>query len=319
MFHLPFSIAPSQTKINLSDEIVLLGSCFADSIGDKLITSKFRTTSNPFGTIYQPLAIFKILSQGINKNSIIKNQDIFYHWDTHGEVSSLDEQELKSIADEKQNSLQEKLKNAKWLILTFGSAYAYRLKSDGQLVANCHKIPSSEFDKELLSVETISKGFERTYKHLQEINPDLKIILTISPVRHVRDGLAENNRSKARLIEATQSIVENREACSYFPAYEIMIDELRDYRFYTEDRVHPNQEAVDYIWQRFSATYFADQTQIFLKKWTGIQSAVKHRPFHAASKQHQEFLKKTIDELRVMKDTVDVSVELSLLESQLTK
>ncbi len=150
-----------------------------------------------------------------------------------------------------------------------------------------------------------------------EINPELKIILTVSPVRHVRDGLVENNHSKARLIEATHSIIQNFNSCVYFPAYEIQIDELRDYRYYSKDRVHPNQEAIDYIWKRFSETYFDDQTQNFLQKWLGIKSAIQHRPFHTESNQHQAFLKKTIGELMTLEDTVDISTELSLLESQL--
>ena len=317
MFHLPFSIQPDQSKINLSDQIVLVGSCFADSIGDKLIENKFKILANPFGTIYQPLAVFKIISSEINSIQTVENKGVFYHWDTHGEVSALGELELKSIINEKQDSLQEQLKTANWLIITFGSAFGYRLKSSGELVANCHKVPSSEFDKELLSVETICEEFETTHGHLQEINPELKIILSVSPVRHIREGLVENNRSKARLIEATHAIVENYGACSYFPAYEIMMDELRDYRFYAEDRVHPNQEAVDYIWQKFLETYFDDSTQEFLQRWKGIRSAIQHRSFHPESQQHQEFIQKTIDELKSLQDVVDVSVELSLLESQL--
>ena len=317
MFHLPVSIPPSQSQINLSDEIVLLGSCFADSIGDKLIENKFQSNSNPFGTIYQPLAVFKILSGAIDPNSIVENQGVWYPWDTHGQVSSLQEQELKSIVNEKQHSLQQNLKTVNWLIITFGSAFAYRLKSSSQLVANCHKVPASEFKKELLSVETICGAFEKTYQHLQAINPELKIILTVSPVRHIKDGGVENNRSKARLLEATHSIVEKSDACGYFPAYEIMMDELRDYRFYAEDRVHPSQEAIDYIWDKFSETYFDDSTKTFLQKWKGIQSAIEHRPFHPESKQHQAFLQKTIRELRSMENTVDVSAELSLVESQL--
>lgn len=317
MFHLPFSIPPSKSQINFSDEIVFLGSCFADSIGDKLIENKFKTSSNPFGTIYHPLALFRILAGKIDPNSIVENQGIFYHWDAHGEVSTLEEPTLKSIVKKKQEQLQKQLHTANWLIITFGSAFAYRLKSSNELVANCHKVPSSEFDKELLSVQMICEKFQAIYKHLQEINPDLKIILTVSPVRHVRDGLVENNRSKARLIEAVHSMVEQYDACSYFPAYEIMIDELRDYRFYAKDKVHPSQEAIDYIWLKFSETYFDEPTQTFIKKWKNIQSVINHRPFHPQSKQHQELLKKTLTELSVLEYKVDVSAELSLLKNQL--
>lgn len=319
MFHLPYTIPPNPDQISHSDQIILLGSCFADSIGDKLISNKFQALSNPFGTIYSPQAIFKILSGNIDSNSITENQGVWYHWDTHGAVSALSQEELKSTVTGTQQALQENLKKTKWLIITFGSAYAYRLVFGGQLVANCHKAPSSQFDKELLTSKAIQEEFENMYHLIKKLNPDLRVILTVSPVRHVKDGLAENNRSKGRLLEATHSIVEKFDSCSYFPAYEIQLDELRDYRFYAKDKLHPSQEAIDYIWAKFSKTYFDNHTTSFLEKWANISSAIAHRPFHPETNQHQTFLQKAIDELRSLEDIVDISAELSLLQSQLNK
>ena len=317
MFYLPFDIAVSEKKIGYSNHIVLLGSCFADAVGDRMLANKFQVVSNPFGTIYNPISQFKILRGEINENRIIENQGIYYHWDAHSKVSSLKEEDLLTLINEKQKEIQSELQRANWLIITFGSAFAYHPKSTGDLVANCHKRAAGEFQKVLLTTEAITTKFEKMIKHLAELNPNLNIILTVSPVRHTRDGLVENNRSKARLIEACHSIIESYDRCSYFPAYEILLDELREYRFYAKDKVHPSSEAIDYIWKRFTETYFDKKTHEFLKKWSSIKSALAHRPFHSESDQHQTFLKNTIQELRVLEDDVDISTELSLLEGQL--
>ena len=319
MFHLPFDIVGSEKKISHSDRTVLLGSCFADAVGKKMIANKFQVESNPFGTIYNPISQFKILQGEINETRIIENQGIYYHWDAHSKVSSLKEKDLPVLINEKQKETQLELKRANWLVITFGSAFAYLLKSTGELVANCHKRPAKEFEKVLLTTEAITTELEKTINHLVELNPSLKIILTVSPVRHSKDGLVENNRSKARLIEACHSLLESNDQCSYFPAYEILIDELREYRFYANDKVHPSEEAIDYIWKRFGETYFEEKTHEFLARWSRIKSAIAHRPFHPESAQHQTFLQKTIGELRELENDVDISSELSLLESQLVK
>ena len=317
MFHLPFDIAGSEKKVSLSNRLVLLGSCFADTVGDKMVANKFKAVSNPFGTIYNPISQFKILRGEINESLIIENQGIYYHWDAHSKVSSLKETELLTLINEKQKETQLELQRANWLIVTFGSAFAYYLESTGDLVANCHKRPAKEFEKSLLTAEVITTEFEKTIKHLVGLNPNIMVILTVSPVRHTRDGLVENNRSKARLIEACHSIVESHDRCSYFPAYEILMDELREYRFYAKDKVHPSSEAIDYIWKRFAETYFDKKTHEFLKKWSSIKSDIAHSPFHSESVQHQTFLKNTIGELRTLENEVDITAELSLLESQL--
>lgn len=316
MFQLSFPITESPNKISLADSLILMGSCFADNVGDKLKAFKFNISSNPFGTIYNPLSLSQLLMDQVDPAAVVEQKGIYYHWQAHGEVSSLSQLGLDKLVDERRSLFQSKLKNADWLIVTLGSAFAYRLNVSGQIVANCHKVPQTNFSKELLSVVEMTDHLELAFNRLQNVNPKLKIILTVSPVRHVRDGLIENNLSKARLIEVAHSL-SKRDDISYFPAYEILIDELRDYRFYAKDRLHPSEEAVDYIWTRFSETYFDEDTKSFIKHWQSLQSALNHRPFHPSSPEHQTFIRATINKLNALSSLVDVSSEVSLLERQL--
>jgi hypothetical protein len=317
MFQLAFPIPPSSDKINHRDSLISMGSCFAENMGDVLKEYKFNVLSNPFGTIYNPVSLSELLMDDLLPEATVKQKGIYYHWQMHGQVSALSEEELKGIVQEKRNTFQEALQSANWLILTLGSAYAYRIKSTGQLVANCHKVPQTTFTKELLSVEEMSRKLIDIIEWLSSHKSKLKIILTVSPVRHVRDGLIESNRSKARLIESAHLLCDTSEIVSYFPAYEILIDELRDYRFYSKDRVHPSDEAIEYVWKRFEETYFDNETSQFIKNWSQIRSALNHRPYHPESPEHQSFLRATIDKLNALAGQVDVSTEVSLLERQL--
>ncbi len=317
MFHLNFPIPESSDKISVKDSIVLIGSCFADNIGNKLEEHKFDCLSNPFGTIYNPLSISEILSDQIDKSRTIQNQGVFYHWQAHSKIAGLTEPELRDQISFKRRELQEKLQNAKWLIITLGSSFAYRLKSSGQIVANCHKVPQKEFTKELLEIEDMKAALSEALQNLRTLNPKLRTMLTVSPVRYFRDGLVENNRSKARLIEFVQTLSWTPDWIKYFPAYEIQMDELRDYRFYAKDRVHPSEEAIDYIWQKFQETYFKSETKAFVEEWRQIRASIDHRPIHPHSHEHQKFIKKTIDRLKRLSGQVDVSEEVSLLKKQL--
>ena len=317
MFHLKFPIPQSDSRITIGDTIVSLGSCFAENISRRLSENKFDCFSNPFGTIYNPTSICEILNNQIDERQIVENRRVYYHWQAHGEISELTKEKLLSAVSAKREALSKRLSSAEWLIITLGSAFAYRLKSSGKIVANCHKLPQVEFTKELLAIDFMKDQLHETFKNLRSQNPNLQIILTVSPVIHVRDGLIENNRSKARLIEVAQELSAKDSWVKYFPAYEIQISELRDYRFYAKDKVHPSEEAIDYIWGRFAQTYFDTGTQQFLKEWMQIRSAIDHRPFHPNSQEHQTFLMKTIERLNKLSDQVDVNNEVSLLEKQL--
>ncbi len=314
MFKLDFDITASSKKIGIGDDVYLIGSCFSDTMADKLTTYKWKCLANPFGTLYNPVSIFKILGNSINELSTTEHQGIFYHWDAHGEVSAMNETLLhKEIANRSAES-QRFLAEANWLIITLGTAFVYRLVENGEVVANCHKAHTDVFTKELISVGEIVDGFGAIHRL---IPPHTQMILTVSPVRHIKDGLVENNLSKSVLIQATHQIVNTYERTHYFPSYEILIDELRDYRFYKRDRIHPSEEAVDYIWEKFTEATFKEEANQFMKQWDKIQRALQHRPFHPTSVAHQKFLKETIRKLDELKEVVDISNERELLKQQL--
>lgn len=314
---LDFPIRPSFKEINLKDSVYLIGSCFSDEIGGKMKEAKLNTICNPFGTVYNPYSIFKILSGKIDHNEIIESHGVHYHWDAHGEVSALKEEDLKKLTKQKIYESYEFVQKAKWLIITFGTAWVYRYRKTGEIVANCHKVPSNEFFKELLTIEDIADSFRSFKRDLTSTNPYINIVLTVSPVRHVRDGLVENNRSKARLLESIHDMVDRFENVAYFPAYEIMYDQLRDYRFYNSDLVHPTPQAIDFIWERFSETYFDKETISFLEKWKNIQASLNHKAFQPQSASHQTFLKGILKEMEVLGKKVDLSNEIKKVKSQL--
>lgn len=314
---LEFEIPESDNKLNLKDSIYLMGSCFSDEIGKLLKENKFQSLSNPFGTIYNPITIFGLLKNQFKAENTLSSGDVFYHWDAHGAISGRREAEAISAFRDAQSISIDFLSKTQWLVITMGTAWVYRYKQTGEIVANCHKIPSKEFTKELLEVEQIVAEFRELKKHLTQHFPEIKIILSLSPVRHIRDGLVENNQSKAVLIESIRQIQKNHSDVSYFPSYEIMMDELRDYRFYKTDLIHPSTDAVAYIWERFTSSYFDEETLAFLKKWSRLQSALKHRALYPDSSDHQRFLKETLTKLRELNDTVDLRVEIETLSSQI--
>lgn len=321
MFALPFEVKPSSFKIGIRDEIVMMGSCFTENMGEKFANHKFRVLANPFGVIYNPASIFKLIRQAIDAaidpDNIIENGGICYHWDMHSAISATNREDLTALIIKQQEVTRAALIKARVLIITPGTSFVYHYKDQNLLVANCHKIPQKLFSKSLLSAADIRNSYLEMIKILRAVNPELHVILTISPVRHVKDGLIENNLSKSILIQAIQEIIRDDENSSYFPSYEIVIDVLRDYRFFKDDLVHPNEQATDYLWKQFINTYFDADTQAFIKEWEVIRKAMNHRPFHPDTPSHQDFLKKTINRLSVLKGKADISDELNMLKSQL--
>jgi hypothetical protein len=222
---------------------------------------------------------------------------------------------LKDIA----GSSHYQLAGAEWLMITYGTAWVYERKETGEVVANCHKMPNTLFTKSLLSQQAIADSFDAVYKELKKFNPAIKIILTLSPVRHVKDTLELNSVSKSVVRAACHVISGSFADVSYFPAYEIMMDDLRDYRFYKADMIHPTDVAEEYIWEKFSEKYFSVELKLFLSQWKEIQQAINHRPFHPTSVAHQSFLKETLKRLESLKEMVDVEDELTLIKSRLEK
>ncbi len=292
-------ISPSTVRISHTDRILLVGSCFSENISKKLSYCKIPCLSNPSGILYNPVSIADAL-QGYADKKVIAEEDLFllneqfHSWHHHSLLSEMN----RSVAIEKINSATAEahifLATATVLIITLGTATVSVLSSlaagkEGSIVANNHKAPASWFEKKLQSTTEIKKALQDVLVTLEKVNPSLKIIFTVSPVRHSKDGLVENNRSKANLITAVHDLVDLKKQVSYFPAYELVIDDLRDYRFYTEDLVHPNTMAVDYVWQKFSETYFSADTIAINTKISELQTAMQHRPFAASSEGYKKF------------------------------
>ncbi|MEI2750388.1 MAG: GSCFA domain-containing protein [Ferruginibacter sp.] len=242
-FHLEFTPKPFDLKISHRHQLFLAGSCFTEQIGSKLSWHKFRTIDNPHGILFNPVSIAQAIHTYII-NKEYKAEDLFYHhelwgsWDHHTRFSSPEQKNSLELINASQQKAHHFLKEANWLLLTLGSAFVYELE-DKRVVANCHKVPADKFNKRLLKEAEVIAVLQHMIKELQQFNPALNIIFTISPVRHLRDGFVENNRSKATLISAVHQLTENNSGVFYFPAYELVIDDLRDYRFYAEDMVHP--------------------------------------------------------------------------------
>ena len=282
-------------KIDYDSKIVLVGSCFVESIGDKLDYLKFQTLQNPFGILFHPIAIERIIERALESDfftecDIFFKNERWYCFEMHSSVCATTKIDFLSLINNKLNELREYLITASHIVLTFGTSWVYRFLKTKKIVANCFKIPQKEFQKELLSIEEIKTSYNNIVTQILSRNPDTQIITTISPVRHVKEGIIENNRSKAHLITALQQLVFEEKKVCYFPSYELMIDQLRDYRFYKEDMIHPNGTAIKIIWEFFKKTWISKETESIQKSIRTIRSGLDHQPFDPTSKQHQLFL-----------------------------
>lgn len=290
---------PANSQIDYQSRLLLVGSCFVGNIGKKLGYFKFQNLQNPWGVLFHPKAIENLLSRALDHNAFTERDVFFYNerwhcFDAHSDLSDLSKERLVQRLNDSLEHTSQEIGEATHIILTLGTAWTYRYKKTNALVANCHKIPQKEFDKELLSIETIAKSLERLINRIHSVNKKAQIILTISPVRHLKDGFLENQRSKAHLIAAVHQLLDTspeRAASLYFPSYELMMDELRDYRFYEADMIHPNPLAIDYIWEKFKETWISKQAYSTMEKVNTIQKGLMHRPFHPNSESHQKFRK----------------------------
>ncbi|WP_243739396.1 GSCFA domain-containing protein [Flavicella sediminum] len=278
--------------ISHTSSIVLFGSCFSENMGKKLAYYKFQQTTNPYGVLFHPLAIEKAIFdclhlQHYDTSDLILHNERYHSFHHHSDFSKNTEAEIVTAINSTIASTNKKLKEASHLIITLGTAWIYKHVETDTVVANCHKIPQKEFSKELLTVDEITQSLQRIQNGISKINPDLKIIYTVSPVRHVKDGMIENSLSKSHLISAIHRLLKSN-AVSYFPAYEIMMDDLRDYRFYAADMIHPNETAITYIWEQFVQAWIATPTEL-LKKIDNVQKSISHKPFNPDSEAHKKF------------------------------
>jgi hypothetical protein len=285
-----------------------LGSCFAVNIGQKLDYFKFENVTNPFGILFHPAALQKFISFAINRKQFTED-DIFYHnerwhsFDAHSDLSHPDKDTLLANLNAATTSAHANIKTATHILITLGTAWVYRYSQNNELVANCHKVPQKEFTKELLSTTAIKESLQDIIAMLSDANPAAPVIFTVSPVRHIKDGFTQNQWSKANLISALHEVLDTEHQLlntAYFPSYEIMMDELRDYRFYAEDMLHPNQTAIDYIWERFTQAWVSADAEEIMKTVDTIQKGLKHRSFNPDSAQHAAFLSKLDDKITAL-------------------
>lgn len=300
-FRLEFTPKPYTSKINHRHKLFLAGSCFTEQIGNKLSAYKFRLIDNPNGILFNPISITKSVISYIDNRQYSHN-DLFYQnelwgsWEHHTRFSSLDKDECLRNINVSQQAAHDFLREADWVLLTLGSAFVYELESK-QVVANCHKVPTDKFTKRLLQAKEIVDALDDLVQRLTRFNPDVQVILTISPVRHLRDGFVENNRSKATLITAVHELVEKFFHCNYFPAYELVIDDLRDYRFFAEDMVHPNYAATNYVWEKFVGTCIDEPSRLLMKEINVVNAARSHKPVNPTSDAHRKFLQANLEKI----------------------
>lgn len=305
-------ILPSYNlDISYQDQIFSIGSCFAEVMAGRLAERKFQV-SNPFGTIFNPLSIFRLLriasqTESIDENLFVKNQEqIVYHYDFHSSWKKLEINALKNEISQKLPAITEFFVKSEYLFITFGTAWVYELKAEQRVVANCHKMPASLFNKRLLSVEEIIQDF----KSLSSLLSSKKIILTLSPVRHLKDTLELNSVSKSVLRLACHYLQEHYPNVYYFPAFELINDDLRDYRFYAEDLLHINSQGEAYIWEKFVHSCLSPKSQEVMKKWEKIAARLKHQFFNTKTPAYQDFLQKTLSDLQAISTELDVSEEI---------
>jgi len=328
-FFTEIQIPEFQWKMDYSKSMMFFGSCFSENIGQRLIDLKFKVDMNPFGILYNPESIansLKIIieSRIFSEDDLFCDQGIwnsFYH---HSRFSDVDQQATLGKINNRILSSNEFLKKADFLVITFGTAWVYELVKTGQIVSNCHKIPASEFKRFRLEVSDIINVYVELLEQIWKFNPGLKVIFTVSPIRHWKDGAVENQVSKATLLLAIDLLVSRfgRQKCNYFPSYELMMDELRDYRFYAEDMLHLTPVAVDYIFERFCQVAVTKESLKVSKEVVKILKAAMHRPFNNSTSEHNKFIQANlleIDKLTERFPFLNFSVERTYFEQEMER
>lgn len=304
----------SINQIDYHSNVLLFGSCFVENIGDKLSYFKFQNLQNPFGILFQPKAIESLISNAILKKEysetdILFSNEQWHCFDAHSKLSNPSKEVLLANLNNALLNTSKQIHESSHVVITLGTAWVYRFVESNQYVANCHKLPQKLFVKELLSVKEITNSLDSIINSIRSINKNAIVIFTVSPVRHIKDGFIENMQSKSHLITAIHQVL-NKHLKSeinksfYFPSYEIMMDELRDYRFYAEDMVHPNQLAINYIWEKFQHVWFSDKTTKTMSVIEEVQKGLKHKPFNSNSEAHKKFLKELDFKIEKIKKAV---------------
>ena len=324
-FHTEFTPEVLPYSIGLQSRIVTVGSCFADVMGRRLADHKLTVLNNPFGTIFNPVSMAKLLTMAIagispDESRYVERDGIWFHYDFHSSLWANSRNELHDALVDCLMQTANAIRQADFLLLTLGSAVVYRHIETGSVVANCHKMPGSLFEKYVYQIDYLRDDLTRLLKMLHKANPKLKIIVTVSPVRHTRDTLPLNSVSKSVLRVIAHELTTWHNWVSYFPAYELMIDDLRDYRFYEADLIHPNRQAHDYIFGKFAESAFDTELRDFVAEWAQVGKSLAHRPLYGDhSPAYQQFLAKLLIRLETMSKRVNVSAELADVRSRLEK
>jgi len=297
---------------------LLIGSCFSENMGQKFKSLKFDSISNPLGISYNPISIHEVLqlNQKVNPES---NNGIFFSYQLHSGLNQLNKTAYQTKVQQQLEIQRTQLSKNGTLIITYGTAWVHELKDAKQIVNNCHKMPGSKFSKRLLSVDEIIDSWTTTSEYLTQHFSQKQILFTISPIRHLKDGARENQLSKSTLHLAVDRICSEFKNCAYFPSYEIMLDDLRDYRFYKEDMTHPNNLAINYIWEKFSNLIFSEDTRKLNKEIEKVNTALLHKPFHSKSEQHQQFLIHLLERIVTLQErsALDFQAEITNLQTQI--
>jgi len=297
-FRTEVDINESEKKIGIEDCIFSIGSCFATEMHGKFSEGQIQSLNNPFGTIFNPYSIFQAIQQiydakEYQESDLILANENYISLNHHSSFDS--RYSHKSLEKINQNieEANQFLQNTSFVIITFGTSYIYEFLPKNRLVANCHKIPQKFFEKRFLSHQELINSINKTIEILKDIcKNDVQILFTVSPVRHTKDGIVENQLSKSKLISAIHESISGKDNCHYLPIYELMMDDLRDYRFYKEDMIHPNSQAVQYIWEKFGNAYFADETKVFINENNKILTALNHKTNDDKNPKYQQFLEK---------------------------
>ncbi len=320
-FRTPVEVKGPTKRIEHHHKLMFLGSCFSDNIGACFSELKFQTCINPHGVMYNPVSdadcLRALMQQEEPSEDVLVNQNGLWHsLMHHGRFSSFEKLELLSNIEEQTKKGHEFLKEADFLFLTFGTSWVYEWKENGQIISNCHKIPAAAFNRYRLEVDEIVEIYKKLLVELYSINPQLKIVFTVSPVRHLKDGAHENQLSKSVLHLAVYQLCRMFEKCDYFPSYELIQDELRDYRFYDADMVHINQTGIDYVWEKIHESWVSDEAKKIIKDVSQINRAVAHKPFNPTDSNYLDFIKTTIDKMTLLQQSypyVDLRKELRRL------
>ena len=315
-FRTEIEIAPLADGLEYGAKIFALGSCFAENISERLKRAKFSISTNPFGVLFNPFSIANALERLADARTfavcdITAGKESFFSFDAHSSLDGKSHTEAFGNLNKAVAQGAKSLADADWVILTFGTAWVY--EKEGRVVANCHKQPASHFVRRRLSVTEIVERYSRLF---EDVLHDKKVVLTVSPVRHIGDGLQENSVSKATLRLAVEELVSKYENACYFPSYEILIDDLRDYRYYADDLAHPSKMAVDYVWERFCEAVLAEETKAKMSLVEQIVAAAEHRPFNPESEAHKTFCQKMLAKIESMPE-IDFSLEKSAFERYL--